>query len=72
MVALRHGTEGAEAERAMEMAGVKVSLSNLRTFPQVLAKEREGKLKLRGVFFAISDGNLHVLDESTGEFFEAQ
>ncbi|MFN9580898.1 MAG: carbonic anhydrase [Novosphingobium sp.] len=71
MVALRHGTEGPEAERAMEMAGVKVSLSNLRTFPQVLAKEREGSLKLRGVFFAISDGVLHVLDEATGEFYEA-
>jgi len=71
MVALRHGTKGPDAERAMEMAGVKVSLSNLRTFPQILAKEREGSLKLRGVFFAISDGELHVLDEATGEFHTA-
>lgn len=67
-VALRHGTEGPAAERAMEMAGVKVSLANLRTFPHVLEKEREGSLKLRGAFFAISDGLLHVLDEHTGEF----
>lgn len=71
MVALHHGTEGPEAERAMEMAGVKVSLSNLRTFPQILAKERQGTLKLRGVFFAISDGVLHVLDEATDEFSPA-
>jgi carbonic anhydrase len=71
MVSLRHGTEGEAAERAMEMAGVKVSLSNLRTFPQILAKERAGEIKLRGVFFAISDGVLHVLDESTGEFSAA-
>ena len=71
VVSLRHGTEGPEAERAMEMAGVKVSLSNLRTFPQVRAKEHEGTLKLRGVFFAISDGVLHVLDEDKDEFFAA-
>lgn len=68
MVTMRYGESGPDAERAMEMAGVKVSLSNLRTFPHVLAKEREGSLKLRGAFFAISDGVLHVLDEMTGTF----
>lgn len=62
------GTEGREAERAMEQAGVKVSLDNLRTFPCVRRKERDGELKLRGAFFAIADGLLHVLDEKTGEF----
>ena len=70
-VAQQHGIDGDAAERAMEMAGVKVSLANLRTFPQIAAKERAGKLKLRGVFFAISDGILHVLDEDTGEFTPA-
>ena len=63
-----HGSEGAEAERAMELAGVKVSLANLRTFPCVRQKERSGELKLTGAFFAISDGLLHVLDEATGQF----
>lgn len=62
------GTEGRDAERAMEQAGVKVSLQNLRTFPCVRRKERDGELKLRGAFFAIADGQLHVLDEATGEF----
>lgn len=62
------GTEGRDAERAMEQAGVKVSLQNLRTFPCVRRKERDGELKLRGAFFAIADGQLHVLDEETGEF----
>ena len=47
---------------------VKVSLANLRTFPCVRRKEAEGELRLRGAFFAISDGLLHVLDEDTGEF----
>lgn len=67
-VAHDHGTEGREAERAMEQAAVKVSLQNLRTFPCVQAKEAKGTLSLRGAFFAISDGILHWLDESSGKF----
>lgn len=62
------GTEGREAERAMELAGVKVSLANLRTFPCVAELENRGRLTLRGAFFAISDGVLHLLDEESGEF----
>ncbi len=41
-VAALHGTEGRIAERAMEQAGVKVSLTNLRTFPCIRQKERSG------------------------------
>jgi carbonic anhydrase len=67
-IAARLGTTGRPAERAMEEAGVKVSLANLRTFPCIRRKEREGALKLRGAFFAISDGVLHLLDESSGRF----
>lgn len=68
-VVAQYGTEGRDAERAMEHAGIRVSLQNLRTFPCVRRKEREGKLKLRGAFFAIADGALHTLDEATGAFF---
>lgn len=67
-VASRYGTEGREAERAMEMEAVKVSLANLRTFPWVAEKERSGAVKLRGAFFAISEGVLYVLDETKGAF----
>ena len=67
-IATTLGTTGRPAERAMEEAGVKVSLANLRTFPCVRRKERDGLLTLRGAFFAISDGILHVLDESSGMF----
>ena len=67
-IAAEHGISGHAAERAMELAGVRVSLANLRTFPCIRHKEREGKLKLRGAFFAISDGLLHVMDEATGDF----
>lgn len=70
-VAARHGTTGRDAERAMEHAAVKVSLTNLRTFPCIREKERNGSLTLRGAFFAISDGVLHVLDEASGEFSPA-
>jgi carbonic anhydrase len=66
-----HGTEGRTAERAMEHAGVQVSLANLRTFPCVRRKERDGELTLRGMFFAISDGQLHLLDEASGTFAPA-
>jgi len=62
------GTTGRQAERAMEQAGVKVSLANLRTFPCVRHKEAKGELVLRGGFFAIADGVLHLLDEDSDAF----
>ncbi|MCP5383972.1 MAG: carbonic anhydrase [Altererythrobacter sp.] len=68
----QHGTEGREAERAMELAAVRQSLANLRTFPCVQEKEKRGTLTLRGTYFAISDGVLHLLDEASGEFLPAE
>lgn len=70
-VVAEHGTEGRTAERAMEQAGVRVSLANLRSFPWVADKEKSGELTLRGAFFAISDGVLHVLDEDSDTFSPA-
>ena len=70
-IARELGTTGREAERAMEQAAVKVSLKNLRTFPCVREKEKRGELVLRGAFFAISDGVLYLLNESTGRFVTA-
>lgn len=67
----KYGTTGRSAERAMEQAGVRASLTNLRTFPCIRRKEATGELRLRGAFFAISDGLLHVLDEATGDFSPA-
>jgi carbonic anhydrase len=65
------GTTGREAERAMEQAAVRVSLANLRTFPCIQEKETRGSLTLRGAYFAISDGELRLLDEKTGKFSPA-
>jgi len=67
-VVAQYGTTGRDAERAMEQAGVRTSLANLRTFPYVAQKEAAGQLRLTGAFFAISDGILHLLDETTGAF----
>ena len=59
------------AFQEMEMEGVKISLRNLRTFPWVAEREAEGSLRLRGSFFAIADGCLHLLDEGAGTFSPA-
>lgn len=66
------GTTGRTAERAMEHAAVRRSLENLRTFPCVAKKEGNGSLTLRGAYFAISDGVLHLLDEASGNFAPAR
>ena len=70
-IAEQFGTTGREAERAMEQAAVKVSLANLRTFPCIQEKEKRGSLTLRGAYFAISDGELCLLDERSGKFSPA-
>ena len=61
---------GPEAVRAMEHETVRVSLANLRTFPFVAEREVAGKLTLRGAYFAIRDGVLHVMD-AAGSFAPA-
>ena len=67
-VSAAHGIDGDAAERAMEQEAVKVSLANLRTFPCIQEKERNGSLKLHGTVFAITDGQMLMLDEDTDAF----
>jgi carbonic anhydrase len=67
-IAAAFGTTGRIAEAEMEKAGVKVSLANLRTFPCIRRKERDGALRLRGAIFSISDGILNLLDEAGGAY----
>jgi carbonic anhydrase len=55
----------------MEHEGVRLSLRNLRTFPWVREREAAGRLKLHGAYFAIVDGILHILDETSAEFVPA-
>lgn len=62
--------DGPEAKRALELETVRVSIANLRTFPCIPERETAGTLKLRGAYFAIADGILHLMDES-GAFVPA-
>ncbi|WP_174274728.1 carbonic anhydrase [Sphingomonas bacterium] len=62
------GLPPGDAVHALELACVKVSLANLRTFPSIRAREQEGRLRLQGAYFAIADGQLHLLDEGSGSF----
>ncbi|MDO6413113.1 carbonic anhydrase [Sphingomonas sp. BIUV-7] len=66
-IVAEHG-EGDEAVHALELESVKVSLANLRSFPCVPEREAAGTLTLRGAYFAIADGKLHLLDEASGVF----
>ena len=62
--------DGPAAVRALELETVRVSIANLRTFPRIAARERAGALAIRGAYFAIRDGVLHVMDEA-GDFSPA-
>jgi carbonic anhydrase len=61
-ITAEHGT-GPDAIHAMELETVRVSIANLRTFPFVQEAEAAGTLNLRGAYFAIADGVLHVMDD---------
>ncbi|CAN5240544.1 carbonic anhydrase [soil metagenome] len=62
--------EGPGGLRELEHETVRVSLANLRTFPCIPEREAAGTLKLRGAYFAISDGVLHLMDDE-GRFAPA-
>lgn len=67
----RHPELDRAAFQEMEMAGVRLSLGNLRGFPWVREREQAGTLTLHGAYFAISDGVLHLYDEATDSFAPA-
>ena len=64
----RHPEIDSEAILAMEWEAVKLSLANLRTFPWIAERERDGRLALHGAHFSIAEGRLTVLDEAEGSF----
>ena len=70
-VRARHPTLDRAAFREMEHEAVRCSLANLRTFPWVREREAAGTLRLRGAWFAIDEGQLHILDEALGTFAPA-
>jgi len=52
----------------MEHEAVKVSLANLRTFPWIAEREKNGRLTLHGAHFSIAEGRLYLLDEAENSF----
>jgi len=64
----KHPDMPPEAFRIMELEGVRISLRNLMNFPWVRERVEDGRLRLHGAYFAISDGVLHVLDTESGSF----
>ncbi len=68
LLAKSAGRPTAELRADLEREGIKVSLSNLRTFPCVQILEGKGRLNLHGAYFDISTGQLTVLNEATGNF----
>ena len=63
-----HHDIDSQAALEMEWEAVKLSLGNLRTFPFIAEREKEGRLKLHGAHFAIAEGRLYLLDEAEGSF----
>lgn len=61
----------ADKQYALELETIRLSLTNLRTFPFVGHKETAGELKLHGCHFAIAEGQLFVLDEEEAGFYPA-
>lgn len=67
VIARLGGGSGEDAQREMEWEGVRQSLGNLMTFPFVRERVEDGRLKLRGAWFGIAEGELRVMDRN-GEF----
>jgi carbonic anhydrase len=60
-----------DPQRALELDSIRVSLDNLRSFPFIADREKQGELKLHGAFFGIADGDLQILDEASGHYHSA-
>ena len=52
----------------LALASIMQGLVNLRGFPWIAERERQGKLALHGAYFGISRGSLLALDEASGRF----
>ncbi|MGQ4273681.1 carbonic anhydrase [Terrihabitans sp. B22-R8] len=59
---------GRALELATEEAGIRVSIRNLRTFPEIARREAEGTLSLHGAHLDIANGQLTAMDDETGAF----
>jgi carbonic anhydrase len=52
----------------LALASIVQGLANLRTFPWIAERDRQGKLGLHGAYFGVSMGTLLALDGVSGRF----
>jgi len=57
-----------ERQTALERVSIRNSIDNLRTFPEIKAREEAGDIQLHGAWFDISTGELWVMDAETRDF----
>ncbi|MBB3763774.1 carbonic anhydrase [Sphingomicrobium lutaoense] len=57
-----------DKQTGLEMAAIRHSIANLRTYPYIAEGEKAGTLQLHGCHFAIGEARLSVLDENSGQF----
>ena len=53
---------------AFELAAIRSSLTNMRSFPFIKKREGEGLLALHGLHFDLASGELLALDQESGSF----
>lgn len=63
-----HDVKAFGQETAFELAGIRQSLENLRSFDALKQRETEGLLALHGLHFDIGSGLVLALDAETGQF----
>ena len=57
-----------EQQQALEHAGIRQSIENLKTFPFIKERLAGARLRLRGAYFDIADGTLLALDPESERF----
>ncbi len=66
----QHGADDPGSEASVEMATIKTSVRNLKSFPWIASRVQEGRLRLHGWWFDITTGKLLAHDPRTGQFSE--
>ena len=61
-------SDAEDPQLALEFEGIRTGLKNLRTFPWIATREKNGRLQLHGAHFSIAEGRLYLLDEAEGAF----
>ncbi|MCR9271356.1 MAG: carbonic anhydrase [Henriciella sp.] len=61
-------TNPSDPQKALELAGIIMSMENLMTFPFIREAVEAGNLILHGAWFEIESGELHWRDKKTGAF----